>query len=246
MKSIVLGLVILLFTGCKQQEKEMTAQQIVDKAIEVSGGEKYQNAEVDFTFRNIKYKSLRQNGRYSLQRLLPDTLNTLDLVTNEGFTRLQKSDKVVLADTTAVKYAESVNSVHYFAQLPYGLNDEAVQKKLLGEVTIKDKEYYKIEVTFSETDGGVDFEDVFLYWISKEDFTVDYLAYKFFTEGGGIRFRESYNPRVIEGIRFVDYKNYRPKDKDVDFYTVDALYERGELVELSLIEKENIRVRLLN
>lgn len=246
MKSIVLGLVIIFFLGCKQKEKEMTAQQIVDKAIEVSGGEKYKNAEVTFTFRNIKYKSLRQNGRFSLQRLLPDTLNTLDIITNEGFTRLQKSDKVMLEDTIAVKYAESVNSVHYFAQLPYGLNDEAVQKKLLGEVSIKGKEYYKIEVTFSQERGGVDFDDIFLYWIAKDDFTVDYLAYKFFTDGGGIRFRESYNPRVIEGIRFVDYINYRTKTADADFYNVDKLYEAGELIKLSLIEKENIRVRLLN
>ncbi|MEX2349258.1 MAG: DUF6503 family protein [Flavobacteriaceae bacterium] len=246
MKSIVLGLVVILLIGCKQQEKELTAQQVVDKAIEVSGGEKYTHAEVDFTFRNIKYKSLRQNGRYSLQRLLPDSLNTLDIITNEGFTRLQKSDKVVLADTTAAKYAESVNSVHYFVQLPFGLNDESVQKKLLDEVSIKEKEYYKIEVTFSEEGGGVDFEDVFLYWISKEEFTVDYLAYKFFTDGGGIRFRESYNPRVIEGIRFVDYINYRTKTADADFYNVGKLYEAGELIKLSLIEKEDIRVRLLN
>tara|TARA_R110000850_G_scaffold277086_1_gene422443 strand:- start:188563 stop:189303 length:741 start_codon:yes stop_codon:yes gene_type:complete len=246
MRSIVLGFAILLFFGCKEQQKELTAQQIVDKAIEVSGGEKYTNAEVDFTFRNLKYKSVRQNGRYSLQRLLPDTLNTLDIITNEGFTRLQKSDKVVLADTTAAKYAESVNSVHYFIQLPYGLNDEAVQKKLLGEVTLKEKEYYKIEVTFSEDGGGVDFEDIFLYWISKDEFTVDYLAYKFFTDKGGIRFRESVNPRVIEGIRFVDYINYRTKTADADFYNVDKMYEAGELIKLSLIEKEGIRVRLLN
>lgn len=246
MRNIVLGLAILLFFGCKEHQKELTAQQIIDKAIEVSGSEKYTNAEVDFTFRNLKYKSLRQNGRYSLQRLLPDTLNTLDLITNEGFTRLQKGEKVVLADTTAAKYAESVNSVHYFIQLPYGLNDEAVQKKLLGEVSIKGKEYYKIEVSFSEEGGGVDFEDVFLYWISKDDFTVDYLAYQFFTDEGGIRFRESINPSVIEGIRFVDYINYRTKTPDADFYNVDALYEAGELIKLSLIEKEDIRVRLLN
>lgn len=236
----------LLLISCNQNKTELTANQVIDKAIETAGGHLYENAEVTFTFRNIIYKSERQNGQFSLQRILPDTLNTIDIITNEGFYRLQNGERVTLPDTLAFKYMESVNSVHYFNQLPYGLNDPAVHKKLLEPVTIKGKEYYKVEITFSKEGGGVDFEDLFIYWISKDNFTVDYLAYKFFTNDGGIRFRESYNPRVIEGIRFVDYKNYRPEGKDIDFYEVDALFEKEELVELSLIETNKINVRLYN
>ncbi len=238
-------LVVLLFMSCNQKSKEMNAQDILDKTIEVAGGERYENVEIDFTFRDINYKSIRQNGRFSLQRMLPDTLNTLDVLTNDGFTRIQMDEQIVLADTTAFKYIESVNSVHYFVLLPYGLNDAAVHKKLLGEITIKNKDYYKIEVTFSEDGGGVDFEDIFIYWISKDDFTVDYLAYQFFTDKGGMRFRESYNPRVIEGIRFVDYNNYRPKDSLVTLHEMDSLFEEDALVLLSKIETENVFVRLL-
>lgn len=244
MRFILLFLFIAI-VSCKTEKQELSVQQIIDKAIENAGGDRYNNAEIDFTFRNIKYKSIRQNGRFSFQRILPDTLNTIDLITNEGFLRIQNEEKVSLHDTTAVKYAESVNSVHYFVQLPFGLNDKAVNKKLLGEVTIKDKSYYKIEVTFDEEGGGVDFQDIFLYWISKDDFTVDYLAYKFFTNQGGIRFRESYNPRVIEGIRFVDYRNYSPKDSNIDFYNIDELFDNGELKKLSVIENKQINVRPL-
>jgi len=237
---------LFLFLSCNQKDTELTAQEIIDRTIEAAGGNLYENAEVTFTFRNIIYKSVRQNGQFSLQRILPDTLNTLDILTNEGFYRIQKNERVSLADSIAFRYMESVNSVHYFNQLPYGLNDDAVNKKLLPPVSIKGKDYFKVEVTFSEEGGGVDFEDVFLYWISKDDFTIDYLAYQFFTNDGGIRFRESYNPRVIEGIRFVDYKNFRPEHNDIDFYKVDELYEAGKLIELSLIEKDKINVQLLN
>lgn len=236
---------LIVLMACKDEVKELTAQDIIDKAIENAGGDRYNNAEITFTFRNIIYKSIRQGGEYSLQRILPDTLNTTDIITNSGFTRIQNNEKVQLADTTAFKYFESVNSVHYFMQLPYGLNDPAVKKRLLDPVTIKGKDYHKIEVTFEEEGGGADFQDIFLYWISKDVYTIDYLAYRFFTDRGGMRFRESYNPRVIEGIRFADYKNYRPQSTDIDFYKIDEAYERGELIELSDIKKEKINVRLL-
>lgn len=238
-------IVLVLLVSCNEKKTNLTAQDIIDKTIENAGGERYEKAEITFTFRNIIYKSFRENGQYSLQRILPDTLNTTDIITNSGFTRIQKNENVQLADTTAFKYFESVNSVHYFMQLPFGLNDPAVNKRLLEPVSIKGKEYHKIEITFEEADGGVDFQDVFLYWISKDNYTVDYLAYQFFTNDGGIRFRESFNPRVVEGIRFVDYKNYRPQSTDIDFYKIDELFEQGELIQLSEIIKEKITVRLL-
>ncbi|PKP24717.1 MAG: deoxyribose-phosphate aldolase [Bacteroidetes bacterium HGW-Bacteroidetes-2] len=245
MKQFCIALSMVLCLSCKEKPVNLDAQSIVDKAILIAGGDRYDHAEMDFTFRNIKYKSIRQNGTFSLQRFLPDTLNTIDILTNDGFIRLQKSEKIPLADSIAFKYMESVNSVHYFVQLPFGLNNPAVYKKLLGESTIKNKNYYKIEVTFSEEGGGVDFEDVFLYWISKDGFTLDYLAYQFYTGKGGIRFRESYNPRVIEGIRFVDYNNYRPKDTLANLYEMDVLFEANALELLSKIETENVSVRLL-
>ena len=68
----------------------------------------------------------------------------------------------MLADSTRSKLSNAVNSVHYFAYLPYGLNGSAVHKELLGTTTLKNKEYYKIRVTFSEAGGGEDYEDVFM------------------------------------------------------------------------------------
>lgn len=94
--------------------------------------------------------------------------------------------------------------------------------------------------------GGKDFDDVFMYWIHKQNFTVDYFAYKYSVEGGGIRFREAYNARIIEGIRFVDYNNYKPESKDVSLEKLDSLFEKGALKLLSTIETEDITVTLGN
>ncbi len=239
----ILGL-LLLFIACKQENKPLTAQQIIDRAIENAGGEKYDMATIKFTFRDTKYSSQRKKGNYELTRTFTDSLGeTTDMLTNNSFERYVNATKIILPDSTASKYANSVNSVHYFVQLPFGLNDPAVKKDLLGEAEINGKKYYEIKVTFDQESGGTDHDDVYMYWIKQDDFTVDYFAYKFYTDKGGIRFRKAYNPRMVNGIRFVDYENYKLEPwESADLKTVDELYEAGKLELLSKIETKAISV----
>ncbi|CAM3499742.1 DUF6503 family protein [Aequorivita lipolytica] len=237
---------LLILSSCKQEEKQLTAQQIIDKTIENAGGEKYDAATIKFTFRDTKYGSYRKKGNFELTRTITDSLGeTNDVLTNFGFERFANGTKLILPDSTASKYANSLNSVHYFVHLPYGLNEAAVNKELLGEAEIDGKKYYEIEVTFAQDGGGTDHEDVYMYWIAQEDFTVDYFAYKFYTGKGGIRFRKAYNPTMVNGLRFVDYENYKVQPwETVDLQTVDELYTAGKLELLSDIKTENVSVEI--
>ncbi|HLW32225.1 MAG TPA: DUF6503 family protein [Aequorivita sp.] len=239
-----LPILLLFLISCKEETKNLSAQQIIDKTIENAGGSKYENAVIQFSFREIDYSSHRKNGLFELTRSFIDSLGEVkDVLTNSGFNRFRNSEKVNLADSTASKYSNSVNSVHYFVQLPFGLNDAAVQKELVGETEIKGEKYYNIEVTFKQEGGGTDHDDVYMYWINMEDFTLDYFAYKFYTEEGGIRFREAYNPRTIGGLRFVDYKNYKIEPwESVDLKNLGELFDDGKLELLSDIKTENILV----
>ncbi|MBT8296218.1 MAG: deoxyribose-phosphate aldolase, partial [Gramella sp.] len=125
----------------------------------------------------------------------------------------------------------------------YGLNAEAANKELIGKDTIAGREYYEVKVTFSENGGGTDHEDEYLYWIDIKNFEVDYLAYNFEENGGGVRFRKAFNHRVVEGIRFVDYENYKYKDIHFPLENMDSLFEKRELDLLSVIETKNIKVK---
>lgn len=247
MKFLLLIGILIISYSCKQEEKQLTAQQIIDKTIENAGGAKYKAATIQFTFRDVKYSSQRENGNYQLTRTSTDSLGeTRDVLTNLGFERYANGTKLILPDSTATKYANSVNSVHYFVQLPHGLNDPAVNKELVGEAEIDDKKYYEVKVTFAKEGGGTDHEDEYMYWIAKEGFTVDYLAYKFYTGKGGIRFRKAYNPRMVNGIRFVDYENYKLEPWEaVDLQNVEELFKTGKLELLSKIETEAISVSFL-
>ena len=221
-----------------------TAQQIIDKSIEASGGARYENSQFSFDFRDKKYMLVRDintNGKLLLRMFETDSSSIVDTKGSNFFTRVIDGVKVEIADSLAQKYANSINSVHYFAYLPYGLNDAAVNKELIGETVIKNREYYKVKVTFDQLNGGDDFDDVYIYWFNKQSFIPDYLAYEFHVDGGGMRFREAINERTVNGIRFVDYKNYKPVDS-VSIYDIEELFKNGKLDLLSKIELTSIEV----
>ena len=248
MKVVYILTLVFLIVSCKEKARTtLSAQEIVDKSISVSGGEQYRTNDIFYKFRDYQYASEWKDGDRILKRIrLTDSIKVVDVRGNRGFSRFVNDSLVPLKDSIANLYANSVNSVHYFAYLPYGLNDPAVNKELLGIVTVKDKEYFKIKVTFDQEDGGKDYEDIYLYWFNKETFKPDYLAYKFYVDGGGIRFRVAYNERYLGGIRFVDYENYGASLEDSEFYDVDVLYERNKLKLLSKIELEDISVKPSN
>ncbi|WP_047546868.1 DUF6503 family protein [Psychroserpens sp. Hel_I_66] len=225
-------------------EENETAQHIIDKSIEVSGGEVIYNSKIEFDFRDVNYKAIRNDGTFSLTRITVDgNTRIVDSLSNDGFDRKVNDEIIEIPDSMALKYSASVNSVHYFSMLPFGLNDEAVQKELLPPVTINDKDYQTIKVTFKEDGGGEDFEDVFFYWIDKKTNKLAYLAYSFAEEDGmGLRFREAFNERFVNGVRFVDYNNYKPMDKSIKLTDLPEYFNDDKLELLSKIELKNISV----
>lgn len=246
MKYIYTCLIILFFTSCTQEKKELTADEIINKAIENAGGERYGNAEIDFVFRKREYKSTREGGKFQYERILIDSMGNKihDVLNNKGLERFVNDTVTKLQDSLVLPVGNSINSVHYFVQLPYGLNVPAANKKLLGKDSIAGREYYEVQVTFSEEGGGTDHEDEYLYWIDTQNFEVDYLAYNFEVNDGGIRFRKAFNPRIIQGIRFVDYENYKYEELSTALKDLDSLYEKRELELLSVIETKDVKVKL--
>ena len=246
MKLLSILLLTVVIVSCKQRETPLTAQAIVDEAIANSCNGNCDHATIDFTFRDRCYVSKRDGGNYQYERITTDSTGiTHDILTNNRFQRYKNDTLVKVPDSMVTRYSNSINSVHYFAQLPFGLNAPAARKDLIGEAIIKGEYYYEIGVKFIKANGGNDFEDQFVYWIHKENYTMDYFAYSYATDGGGIRFREAYNSRIVKGIRFVDYNNFKPRSLEVALTDLDDLFEKGELNLLSKIETESVGVILV-
>jgi hypothetical protein len=223
------------------------AEKIVDAAIEAHGGDRYEEVKIDFDFRNIHYTIFKSPSAFEYIREFTDSTGLIkDVLNNSGFTRTVNGVKIdTLTEERIGAFSRSVNSVAYFAFLPYGLNDPAAVKTLVGETEIKGKKYDLIRVTFKAEGGGDHFEDEFLYWFGKEDHLMDYMAYLYFTDGGGVRLREVSGVQEVEGIRFQNYLNYKPADKDTPLDKMQELFEAGSLEKLSEINLENIQVEAL-
>ncbi|MEZ4774172.1 MAG: DUF6503 family protein [Bacteroidia bacterium] len=235
---------VFLF-GCLSSENtnKNDPQWIIDQAIKAYGGEKFSHAEIAFTFRDRAYISIRNGGDYQYERLFEENGDSVrDVLNNQGFYREINQVRTEIPDSMAVKYSNSVNSVIYFSVLPFGLNDPAVRKKYLAQVQIKDISYHKIEVSFDQEGGGEDFNDLFVYWFRTDNFRMDYFAYRYYTEEGGIRFREAYNTRTVGGLVFSDYINYQADPEKFSVEETDRLFEENKLEPLSRIELEQVVV----
>ena len=80
----------------------------------------------------------------------------------------------------------------------------------------------------------------------KRRFLIDYLAYSYHTNGGGKRFRVLKEQFVKNGIRFVDYYNYKPLEESIKLIDIDKAFENNQLKKVSEIVLKDIEVQILN
>lgn len=237
--------VLLLFvclTACLSSCKDK-AQRIVDDAIQTHGGPSFRSFVLSFDFRDRHYTAIHDKGLFTYTREFTDSTGQIrDVLDNEGFTRYRNGVVDPITEERKQAYTRSVNSVIYFTLLPFKLNDDAARKEWIGDITVREQPYDVIRVTFAEEGGGEDHQDVFLFWIHSDQKTMDYFAYSYVTEGGGLRFREAVNRRRVGDLLLQDYINYKPAES-VPLDSLMPLFIAGQLQRLSEIRMENVSVR---
>lgn len=223
---------IYFFSACSDTANP---DRIIDKSIAYYNMDKLKNATLEFGFRNARFKSMQKDGQFKYERTFSDSTGKVhDILTNDGFKRVLNGRELSLDSLDYAKYSQSLNAVIYFLYLPLKLNDPSVVKKYLGEVSIKGKSYHKLEISFDQSKGGADHNDIFYYWFDTEDYSMDHFAYS----SGGNRFREVLRTQNAGGVIFQDYINYQmPLDDSItSVLKYDSLYDAGRLRELSRIE----------
>lgn len=253
----IVGFIIILISSCGNEsldqpspepiqklEKEVIvsdAELLFQSVLEKHGGKKYDFAHYSFVFRNVEYSFENSESNYFYSREFSKGANGFfDRMSPNSFTREIDGIEIELSKEETTKYRASINSVIYFATLPYKLGDASVNKEIVGEDSINGQAYKMMKVSFGQEGGGEDFDDEYLYWFNSNTHTMDYFAYNYTVNQGGVRFRSAFNSRVVNGVIFQDYINFEAP-VGTALKDLSSLFENGELKELSRIITKDIK-----
>jgi hypothetical protein len=235
----VIGLLLAFSCGAPSPPQ---AERLIQEAI-LAHQANYDSSLLTFHFRDRNYKAQFTANGYVYTRSWEDSLGRIEdvLVNSTEFHRLINGDTVSLNAEEADAYASSVNSVLYFFRIPDVLDDPGAIAHYEGTADIEDEPYFAVEITFQAEGGGEDYQDIFMYWIHQSHKTIDYMAYSYLTEGGGVRFRKSINRRRVGGVWVQDYINYKAP-KGTLLSSLPDLFESGHLEEVSRIINKDVRI----
>ncbi len=237
--------VLLTLPSCRIPDN---AETVIGRAIRAHGAQRLDNAVLEFTFRGERYRAFRQAGVFSYERHYEDSTGSVrDVINNDEILREINGEPQAIDDRTRASILGKVNSIIYFASLPYPLTDPAVVKRDLGPSEVLGTTYDRIEITFRQQGGGPDYRDRFVYWIDSETSLIDYLAYYYFTDETGSRLRKIVNPRDVSGFRAVDHLNYAPRADTLGMRIEGYadLIETDGLDLVSEVRHENVSLRPL-
>ncbi len=220
--------------------------EIVAASIDRHGGDGFDRVHLTWDFRGVPFEVIRYDGSFRYQRTVEDSLGSpvVEVIQNEGSWVEVDGERRELDPQSRARLETAVNSVVYFGFLPFHLDDPPVRATDLGTGELAGEPYRKIGITFEQEGGGPDWEDRFIYWFHEVDGQLDYLAYREAADVETTRFRRAVNRREIGGLLVQDYENYTG-DPDVgDVADYDRLFEAGRLRLVSMVEFENLAVRV--
>lgn len=241
-----LFLAFIFLTSCSNQngteaQDELNAESIIQKSVDFHFGKN--DPSFSFSFRGRSYSIKYAPNKFKYICEYTDSLGAHKRVlNNKGYNEYLDGYILNLPAKDSISHGESVNSVCYFNLLPLTLQEPAVNAELMGMESIENKTYHKLQIGFDQNGGGVDFQDIYYYWLDTADYSLDYLAYSFVDGNGGTRFRKAMNQRKINGIRVQDYLNFKGPSAPDSLAFIKDLFLADQLKVLSKIEVTEIRV----
>ncbi len=219
---------------------------IVDRAIEHHGGEIYRHSEteLDLCSKSGCFRLVTRvdgdrwvytvSGRSGGSQLRVHSAHDALVVSRNGVEESVEAGK-------GQRYRDWAMARVYFCFLPFRLNDPSVYKQDLGVVDWNGRRLHKVKVTF-EAGTSTDAGDGYMYWFDPETARLEYFAYSFETDGGGLRFRRAVRHRRIGGVLFFDQENLGVDGPGLSVDAIDAAYVRDSLRQISTVRLEGIRV----
>ncbi len=223
--------------------------EIVDRAIEHHGGEIYRHSETELDLCSKSgcfHVVARMDGDEWAYTVSGKSRGSHQEVisTHDRLTVWRDGSEVPVAADREQGFRDWAMARVYFCFLPFRLNDPSVLKQDLGLVDWDGRSLHKVKVTFeagSSTDAG----DQYMYWFDPETARLEYLAYSYDDNGGGLRFRRAVRHRRIGGLLFFDQENFGADGPGLSVDMIDAAFVRDSMRHVSTVRLEEIQVQPL-
>ncbi len=219
---------------------------IVDRAIEQHGGELYRHSEteLDLCSKSGCFQvTARIDGdqwAYTISGKSGDSQLRVHSAHDALIVQRDGAEEAVAADPQ--RFHDWAMARVYFCFLPFRLNDPSVFKQDLGLVDWDGRRLHQVKVTFqagTSTDAG----DEYMYWFDPETARLEYLAYSYDDNGGGLRFRRAVRHRRVGGVLFFDQENHGIDGPGLSVDAIDADFVRDSMRHVSTVRLEGIEVR---
>ena len=245
--TLVLGLT--LSAAAAETPELVERLDVVDRAIALHGGGVYRRSETRLETcsksgcSQVVAKADGSRFDYTVSGKSQGAQLTVR-ATNDTVEVHRDGQAVVIAAHEEQSFRDWTMSRVYFCFLPYRLNDPGVFKQDLGLVTWEGRRLHKVKVTF-EAGSSTDASDEYVYWLDPQTARVEYFAYSYDNNGGGLRFRRAINHRRVGGILFFDQENLGVDGPGLSVDAIDATYVRDKLRHVSTVRCEAITVQPL-
>ena len=218
---------------------------IIDEAIAFHGGDLYRHSstELDLCSKSgcFRVRAAVDGDRFDHTVSGKSRGAEVEVrITNDTVEAKQDGRSIEVGAADEQRRRDFVMARVYFPFLPYRLTDPGVFHEDLGIVDWDGRRLHKVKVTF-QPGSSTDADDEYMYWFDPDTGRVEYFAYSYSNNGGGIRFRRAIDHRRVGGILFFDQENLGAEGGDLRVDDIDAAFVET-LRHVSTVRLQNIRV----
>ncbi|NND88766.1 MAG: hypothetical protein HKM28_05925 [Flavobacteriaceae bacterium] len=239
----ILLLSLMFFAACST-EPQISADTILEKSIEAAGGEDFFHSTISFSIEDYEYV-LKRDGYLTDFSLTREIDTTIYFSTYKGGLMHYYVNGVEEPESMqSRKFLDArLDGFTFLSSMPHVFNENGTIVERLENVTIQQKEYYTLRITYKHQEGMED-RNIFYLYIDPDTFYIDYVAFKLDVYQNFQNFRRNYNRRKIEGILFSDFYSFYPHDQSMPLDSLYHYYNKRDVREGPATEYKNISVEI--
>lgn len=245
--SLLASILLLTFFACQEDKKAEPKDPtlLLNKVIEAHGDSQvFYNSIISFSIDGLAYQLDRSAhiSNFKVSRQKDSVLNEATYQNGLITTYKNGIEQEPAQGLNKLYLNQSFENVAYLLSFPFSLTQNHVILNQLTDVTIRNKPYHVLEVTFTKLEGQP--ENIFLLYINTQSYQISFMAENFEHSGQQNIFSRYLNYRQVKGLLFYDMYRFKSTQDSLVLNDMYKAYNNSLLAEPTLRKLENISVQI--